>query len=198
MYYQKGDCSAAPSNADGVTYVPGDIDPKSAVYHEDTGTLNVNYTPYGDQRGAIANIFVGTPSHTAPTEFEKFASRIAVGADNVNAFALQAGLQAGAAALGGVAQLGLEALAARNASPAVRVVINWAHRIQDIRPGHIPPPGTQEEIQAAVEAAVKAKRYTTDANGVINGTTIIRGIEVGFRGKQIGLVVRVSSVFGIR
>jgi len=86
--------------------------------------------------------------------------------------------------------LGIEAsLASRAARPYVRVVINWAHRLQDLRPGHLPPPGTREEIQAAVETAIQSERYTTDANGVMNGMTDIHGIEVGFRGKQVGEVI---------
>jgi RHS repeat-associated protein len=118
IYYQKGDCSAAPRNADQVTYVPGDIDPKSAVYHEDTGTLNVNYTPYGDQGGAIANIFVGTPSHTAPTEFEKFASRIGGGADNVNAFVTNVGIDVAFQAAGRGVAAGTRAILAARAARA--------------------------------------------------------------------------------
>jgi hypothetical protein len=125
-----------------------------------------------------------------------FVSRVAAGADNVNAFALQAGLQAGGAILGRAIGLGIEAaLASRAATPAVRVVINWAYRLQDIRPGHLPPPGTQAEIQAAVETAIQGGRYTTDANGVINGMTDINGIEVGFTGNQIGDVIRIRTVF---
>jgi hypothetical protein len=144
----------------------------------------------------IANVY---PTHPGPTEFEAFASRVAAGADNVNAFALQAGLQAGGAALGRAVGLAIEVgLASRAATPAVKVVINWAHGLQDVRPGHLPPPGTQEEIQAAVEAAIQNGQYTTDAKGVMNGTTDIQGIEVGFRGKQIGEVIRVRTVFRIR
>jgi hypothetical protein len=101
--------------------------------------------------------------------------------------------------LGRAIGLGIEAaLASRAARPTVRVVINWAHRIQDIRPGHLPPPGTQQEIQAAVETAIQGGRYTTDTNGIISGITDIRGIEVGFRGKQVGEVFRIGTVYGIR
>src|SRR5256885_6483800 len=45
------------------------------------------------------------------------------------------------------------------------------------------------------EAAVRNKSYTTSANGVIEGTTVIQGIKVGFRGKMIGDEVRVATVF---
>jgi hypothetical protein len=90
---------------------------------------------------------------------------------------------------------GAEAVLASRSAAALRVVINCAHRLQDIRPGHLPPPGTQAEIQQAVEAAVQSGKFTTSANGVINGTTEIHGVEVGFRGKVVGDEMRVSTVF---
>lgn len=46
-----------------------------------------------------------------------------------------------------------------------------------------------------VEAAVNAKQYTTDASGVIRGTTEIRGTPVGFTGNLVGNEWRISSVF---
>jgi hypothetical protein len=45
------------------------------------------------------------------------------------------------------------------------------------------------------EPLIKARNYTTSANGVISGTTEIQGVEVGFRGKIVGDEVRVSTVF---
>jgi RHS repeat-associated protein len=193
---QRGDCSNAPNNATNVTYVPGTVDEKSGQYNRDTATLTVNYTPYGSDQKGIAVIGGVNPTHPGPTEFEKFASRIAAGADNVNAFIVQVGVQVGAEGVGRAIGAGVEALlASRAASPALKVVINWAHRVQDIRPGHLPPPGTQAEIQQAVEGAVQAGKYTTSSNGVISGTTEIHGVEVGFRGKIVGGDARISTVF---
>lgn len=184
--------------------MPGTVNEHSGSYDPNSHTLSVQYEPYWGPNfnsASLSFFSIGnvTPTHPGQTEFEKFASRLATGADNVNAFALQAGLQAGSAFLGRAIGLGIEAsLASRAARPYVKVVINWAHRLQDVRPGHLPPPGTREKIQAAVETAIQSERYTTDANGVMNGITDIHGIEVGFTGKQIGEVISVRTVFRIR
>jgi hypothetical protein len=116
--------------------------------------------------------------------------------DMVNDGARFVGTQAVGALANVAIGVGIDAyLASRAAAPEVKVVINWAHRIMDVRPGHLPPPGTQEEIQAAVEAAIKAERYTTSPKGVIDGITDIHGIEVGFSGKLMGNEWRISTVF---
>jgi RHS repeat-associated protein len=120
---QRGDCSNAPSNATNVTYVPGRVDEKSAQYNPNTGTLTVNYTPYGQTGGALAVIGGVTPTHPGPTEFGAFVSRVGAGADNVNAFALQAGLQLGGRVVGSaIAGAAGALLAARSASTAVDLV----------------------------------------------------------------------------
>jgi hypothetical protein len=66
---------------------------------------------------AIANVF---PTHSGPTEFEAFAARVAAGADHVNAFALQAGLQAGGALLSCAIGLGIEAAITARAAGAAQ------------------------------------------------------------------------------
>ena len=116
--------------------------------------------------------------------------------NNIKTGALFMAQNAALEGAGQLAWLGIEALlASRAASPALKVVINWAHRLQDVRPGHLPPPGTQAEIQQAVEGAVQAGKYTTSSNGVISGTTEIQGVQVGFRGKMAGGEMRISTVF---
>ena len=136
------------------------------------------------------------PTHSGPTEFDKFVSRVAVGADNVNAFALQVGIQDVAGALGRAIGAGVEALlASRAASLALKVVINWAHDLTSVRPGHIPPPGSMAEITSAVEGAIQTGNYTTKAGGLIEGTTTINGVTVGFRGRIIDRVARIATVF---
>ncbi len=120
---QRGDCSNAPGSATNVTYVPGTVDEKSGQYNPDTGTLTVHYTPYGETGTALSVIGGITPTHPGPTEFEAFASRIAVGADNVNAFPVQVGIQVGAGAIGRAVGAGIEALfAARALSVGGRLV----------------------------------------------------------------------------
>jgi RHS repeat-associated protein len=121
---QRGDCSNAPNNATNVTYVPGTVDAKSAQYNPETRTLTVNYTPYGDTGSALAVIGGVTPTHPGPTEFEAFASRIAAGADNVNAFAVQVGIQVGAGALGRAIGAGIESVLAARAAKAAEAVVD--------------------------------------------------------------------------
>lgn len=58
------------------------------------------------------------------------------------------------------------------------------------------PPGTQAEIQEAVEGAIRDGQFKLNpSDGTIRGTTRIQGVQVGFQGKIIGRTVRVSSVF---
>jgi RHS repeat-associated protein len=124
------------------------------------------------------------------------AAHIAGGQLLINEFVKQVAIGVALGEVGRVIGWGLEAAAAsKNAGPAVKVVINWAHKLTEIRPGHLPPPGTQQEIQGAVEGAVQSGQYTTSSNGVISGTTKIQGVEVGFRGKMVGDEMRISTVF---
>jgi RHS repeat-associated protein len=100
-YVASGDCTGIPNG----TYVPGTVDKKSASYDQSTGTLSFSFTPYWTPPWeapklnffSIGNVY-GT--HAGQTESEKFASRLAAGADNVNGFIVQAGLQVGAEGLG--------------------------------------------------------------------------------------------------
>lgn len=181
VYYNTGNCTPGMNG----TYVNGTIDPKSATYNSTTGTVGINYTATNGGPGSLT--LGGVYPQAGPSDADRlntlgFAGQIA---DNgVKAGALFMAQNAALEGAGRLAWLGVEALlASRAASPAVRVVINWAHRLQDIRPGHLPPPGTQAEIQQAVEGAVRAGKYTTSSSGVISGTTEIHGVEVGFRGK---------------
>jgi len=124
VFYNTGNCIAGMNG----TYVNGTIDPKSGSYDPNTGTVSFNYantnsgtgTTFG--KGVISNVY---PTHPGQTESEKFASRMAAGADNMNAIALQVGLQAGASALGGVIRLGTEAaLAGRAARAAAQSAVD--------------------------------------------------------------------------
>jgi hypothetical protein len=76
-----------------------------------------------------------------------------------------------------------------------KVVINWAHNLSEVRPGHIPPPGGAAEITSAVEGAVQTGNYTMKAGGLIEGTTTIQGVTVGFRGRMVDGVARIATVF---
>ena len=76
-----------------------------------------------------------------------------------------------------------------------KVVINWAHKLTSYRPGHIPPPGSVAEITSAVEGVVKTGNYTLKAGGLIEGTTTIQGVKVGFSGRLVNGVARISTVF---
>ena len=195
-YKISGDCSMAPGGATDLTYVPGTIDPTSGSYDARSGTVAFSYTPYGGGDPTIKTVGDIFPTHSQGPDFIAFAARIAAAQQNINAFVLQVGLQVVGEGVARGIGLGIEALlASRAAKPGVRVVINWAHRLQNVRPGHLPPPGTQAEIQAAVETAIQGGSYTTNAMGVIEGTTKIRGVEVSFRGKMIGDEMRISTVF---
>jgi RHS repeat-associated protein len=99
-FVKLGDCSGVSNG----TYVPGTVDPHSGIYNPDTHTLTFSYEPYStplselfgpatirQYSGTLSNVY---PTHPGQTESEKFASALAGGADNVNAFALQVGIQA--------------------------------------------------------------------------------------------------------
>jgi RHS repeat-associated protein len=117
-YVARGDCKGI---ANGV-YVAGTVDVKSGYYDRENHTLSVSYTPYDG--GSLGKAVIGNnyPRDASPTEFEKFASRMAVGADNVNAFALHTSLQAGAAGVGRAMGLGVEAIQAARAAKAAAQV----------------------------------------------------------------------------
>jgi hypothetical protein len=77
-----------------------------------------------------------------------------------------------------------------------KVVINFVgHSIMEVRPGHLPPPGTAAEIQQAVEGAIQTGNYAIRANGNIVGTTRIQGVLVEFRGRIVDGVARIATVF---
>jgi len=134
-YVIRGDCSAAPGGATAVTYVPGTINEKSGVYDANTGTVSFSYTPYWTppwESPKLSFEVIGNvhPTHSGPTEFDKFVSRVAVGADNVNAFALQVGIQDIAGVLGRMIGAGIESVlaarAAANAAAEAAEVANLA------------------------------------------------------------------------
>jgi len=76
-----------------------------------------------------------------------------------------------------------------------KVLVNFAHDLMSIRPGHIPPPGGMAEAQSAVEGAIKTGNYLLKGNGLFEGTTQINGVAVGFRGRFVDGVARVATVF---
>jgi RHS repeat-associated protein len=78
-------------------------------------------------------------------------------------------------------------------TPAVKM--NWAHNLLNPRPGHLPPPGSPDVVQGAVQAALKAGQYSTDGNGVIHGSVQILGTSCGFDGKMVNGIVRISTVY---
>ena len=124
-YVRTGDCSGISNG----TYVPGTVDPHSGSYDPNTHTLSVNYTPYGngpnDPKGLaiVANVY---PTHPGLSESEKFASRMAIGADNVNAFAVQVGLQVGGEIIGRVGVAGIQAFrAAREVTAAAEAAVDF-------------------------------------------------------------------------
>jgi hypothetical protein len=109
------------------------------------------------------------------------------------------GKNAAYAATGTVVLRGLGALGSAATNLQIfkntKVVINWAHQLTNVRPGHIPPPGTQAEITAAVEGAIQTGNYAVKAGGLIEGTTTIMGVTVGFRGRFVDGVARIATVF---
>jgi RHS repeat-associated protein len=100
----------------------------------------------------------------------------------------------GAIALRGIAS-GLGALNEIGIFKNTKVVINWAHKLTSVRPGHIPPAGSPAEITSAVEGAIQTGNYTMKAGGLIEGATTINGMAVGFRGRMIDGVARIATVF---
>ncbi len=76
-----------------------------------------------------------------------------------------------------------------------KVVVNFAHQLMKARPGHLPPPGSEAQLQQAVEGAIQSGNYVLKANGLIEGTTQINGVAVGFRGRFVDGVARIATVF---
>jgi len=116
--YQLGDCSGAPADATNVTYVPGSVDPHSGSYDRENGTFSFSYMPYSSNDPVLFHMGGVFPSHPGKTEFEKFASRMTAGADQLNAISFQVGLQAATSAGGGLLRYGAEALLAARAARA--------------------------------------------------------------------------------
>jgi hypothetical protein len=101
--------------------VPGTVNEHSGHYDPNTHTLSFQYEPYWGPNSnsaslsffSIANVI---PTHPGPTEFEAFASRIAAGEQNIEAFGLQVGLQVAGGILGRTIGAGIDALVAAKAA----------------------------------------------------------------------------------
>jgi RHS repeat-associated protein len=76
-----------------------------------------------------------------------------------------------------------------------KVVVNFAHQLMKVRPGHLPPPGSEAQVQQAVEGAIQTGNYVLKANGLIEGTTQINGVAVAFRGRFVDGIARIATVF---
>jgi Colicin E5 ribonuclease domain len=115
--------------------VPGTVNEHSGHYDPNTHTLSFQYEPYWGPNSNSAslsffNISNVYPTHPGPTEFDAFVSRVAVGADNVNAFALQAGLQLGGRVVGTVIGGALRGLLAARAASAAVDLVNLTEKIE--------------------------------------------------------------------
>ena len=118
---------------------------------------------------------------------------------NFNNAMTEFGKNAAYAATGTLALRGLgfaaEAATELGVFKNTKVVLNWAHNITSVRPGHIPPPGSAADITSAIEGAVQSGNYTLKSGGLIEGTTTINGTTVGFRGRFVDGVARIATVF---
>jgi RHS repeat-associated protein len=168
VYVKPGSCSGI----NGGTYVPGTVDPKSGQYDPKTHTLTFTYTPYEGGSPVFEHIGGVYPTHPYPTEFEKFVSRVAVGADNVNAFATQVGIQAVTAGLGRGIGLSIDAaLDARGAEEALlaaqqelkslppgqyKLLQQWLGSVKAGSPIKPPPPGLTTEAMEKYLSVAKA------------------------------------------
>jgi len=124
-YVKQGDCSGISNGR----YVPGTIDTTSGRYNSQTNTLSFDYTPYsgpGIGKGVLGNV---QPTHPGLTEFEKFASRIAEGNQNVNAFIAQVGIQVATEAGGRLIVAGAGVLLATRAARAAVDLANLNPKI---------------------------------------------------------------------
>jgi RHS repeat-associated protein len=74
-----------------------------------------------------------------------------------------------------------------------KVLVNFAHSLMNIRPGHMPPPGGIAEVQQAVEGAIQTGNYALKGDGLFEGSTQINGVTVGFRGRFVDGVARVAT-----
>jgi RHS repeat-associated protein len=191
-----GGCSGVAGNGTTQTYVNGTVNLSDIHTGADghsidigftgadgsTGVQNANSAPYADNPG----ISLG---NNQPGMFQMSGTNRVVNQIGGAMFAATTYFMGGL--LGDTApETGLLSGVGKT-----RVSINWAHQLLDVRPGHLPPPGSQDLVQQAIQAAVDQGKFSTSANGVVEGTTEVLGTDVGFRGKMVDGVLRVSTVF---
>ena len=117
---------------------------------------------------------------------------VTIMAENAAFAGLAAGVGLFAELLPGISELRIF----RNIVPE----INWAHRILEVRPGHLPPTGTEEEVRAAIKVAIERGQFwyrDIAQPGVIEGRVIINGVENGFRGRIIGGFAYIQTIFKV-
>ena len=157
------------------------------MYDANTGTVSFSYTPYWTppwESPKLSFEVIGNvhPTHSGPTEFDKFVSRVAVGADNVNAFALQVGIQDIAGVLGRMIGAGIESVlaarAAANAAAEAAEVANLATKAASTV-------GNQGAV-ASSEAA--AKRAAQEGWKSADGTRVVIDTHADAVGEHMNFV----------
>lgn len=192
-----GGCTGAAGNGTTQTYVPGTVTGISVNGGNGGTSIDIGYNSYDGQSSGVTN------ANSAPIPdnpgiaygyqmggFNQLAytNRVvsAVGGPVMNALSF---------GIGGLLTDAAPEIGLLSGVGKTRVAINFAHDIFGVRSGHLPPPGTADEVRQAVTAALNGGKYSTNANGVIEGTTTIHGVEVGFRGKIVNGVARIATVF---
>ena len=103
------------------------------------------------------------------------------------------------AALGVVASNALSKLTDLPIFSDTKVAVNWVHNITGVRPSHFPPTGTQDEVTAAVTRAIQSGLYRVVPRGafdnLIEGEVYINGQLNEFRGRLVGSIARISTVY---
>jgi hypothetical protein len=197
VYVSSGGCTGAAGNGTTQTYVPGTVTGISVNGGNGGTSIDIGYNAYDGQSSGVTNANAapipdnpGIAYGYQMAGFNQLAytNRVvsAVGGPVMNALSF---------GLGGLLADAAPETGLLSGIGKTRVAINFAHDIFGVRSGHLPPPGTPDEVRQAVTAALNGGKYSTNANGVIEGTTTIHGVEVGFRGKIINGVARIATVF---
>lgn len=76
-----------------------------------------------------------------------------------------------------------------------KVLVNFAHNLMNIRPGHMPPPGGMSEVQSAVEGAIQTGELSAEGQRAVRGNDSDQRRSRRVPRAIRGWLARVATVF---
>ena len=190
-----GGCTGGAGNGTTQTYVDGTVKLSDVHAGQDGHSIDIGYTDSSGNSGVYNASSAPTPDNPGiALGYQRSGFNTLSGTNRVFNQIGGAIFNAETFFMGGMLggaepELGLSGVG------KTRVSINFAHDLFGVRSGHLPPPGSPADVQQAVTAALNAGKYSTNGSGVIEGTTTINGVEIGFRGKMVNGTMRIATVF---